>query len=144
QRDLLPGLLQHPNEPLVLLERLDEASLHLAQPLFQETDRPRLAAPEGVLRGSPKLLTELVELALDVVEASFVSVGRSHVTLLSEGVASLHPGRRLPSIGSAPDLSVLSQVTIGCVLLVPRPSRRIPLAVMVRAFDDVFAVPTHA
>ena len=52
QRNLLAGLLQHPDDALVLLERLDEPALHLAEPFLEQTDRPRLTATEGILCGA--------------------------------------------------------------------------------------------
>ena len=44
--DLLAGLLEHPDQALVLLERLDEASLDLTEALLEEPDRAGLAAAE--------------------------------------------------------------------------------------------------
>ena len=68
ERDLLAGLLEHPDEAFVLLQRLDEPALELAEALLEQTDRARVAAAERLFGGPAQLVAELDQLALDVVE----------------------------------------------------------------------------
>jgi hypothetical protein len=96
--------LEHPDQALVLLEGLHEATLHLADAFFEQSDGSGLAATERLLGRATQLVAKLCQLPLDVVEAPCpgLAITRLHQLL------AICPARWYAQYRNAPDTVLLS------------------------------------